>query len=112
MKKSEIVGWAGLIGALLMTGAVLIPAYQAILWLKHGAWTPIPVYTAFQWFNVDAETYLSQMSWEGAKSIVLWIIALPLWVGLVALAIAQFFLLEWLSNHVDSARQAEQSQQR
>jgi hypothetical protein len=53
------------------------------------------------------------MSWEGAKSIVLWIIALPLWVGLVALAIVQFFLLEWLSNHVDSARQADQqSQQR
>jgi hypothetical protein len=113
MKKSEIEGWAGLIGALLVISAVLIPAYQAVLWLKHGAWTPIPVRMVFQWLNVDADAYVNEMSWEGAKSIVLWIMALPLWVGLVALATAQFFVLECLSNHVGSASPADQqSQQR
>lgn len=113
MKKSEIEGWAGLIGALLVMGAILIPAYQSVLWLKHGAWTPIHLDAVFLWLDVDATAYVNQMSWEGAKSIVLWIMALPLWVGMVALAMAQFLVLEYLSNLVGSAGPADrQSRQR
>ena len=59
MKKSELEGWAGLIGALLLLGAALIPGYQIVLWLRDGYWTPIPLDLAFGWFGVDAVTHVA-----------------------------------------------------
>ena len=69
MKKSEFEGWAGLIGAFLLLGAVAVPGYQILLWLKDGFWTPMPLDIAFRWFDVDAVTLVNDMQWEGAKKI-------------------------------------------
>lgn len=98
MKKSEFEGWAGLIGAFLLLGAALIPGYQIVLWLRDGYWTPMPLDIAFDWFEVDVATHVTAMQWEGVKKICMWLMTLPLAVGFVALAIAQFYVLDWLGN--------------
>jgi hypothetical protein len=98
MKKSEFEGWAGLIGALLLLGAALIPGYQIVLWLRDGYWTPIPVDLAFGWVGVDAVTHVASMQWGGVKKICMWMLTVPLSVAFVALAIAHFYVLDWLGN--------------
>lgn len=98
MKKSEFEGWAGLIGTFLLLGAVLVPSYQIVLWLKDGYWTPMPLDIAFRWFGVDAVTHVAKMEWEGVKKIYTWTLTAPLAVGFFALAIAQYYALAWMGN--------------
>jgi hypothetical protein len=98
MKKSEFEGWAGLIGALLLLGAALIPGYQIVLWLRVGYWTPIPLDLAFGWIGVDAVTHVASMQLGGVKKICMWMLTVPLSVAFVALAIAHFYVLDWLGN--------------
>jgi hypothetical protein len=64
----------------------------------------MPLDLAFHWLNVDAVRNVSDMQWEGAKKICMWIITLPLSVGFIALAIAQFYTLDWLGNVVADDR--------
>lgn len=46
-EKSECKGLSGLISALLLLDAALIPDYQIVLWLKDGYWTPMLLVLAF-----------------------------------------------------------------
>ncbi len=105
MKKSEIEGWSGLIGAILFLGATLVPGYQVILWLKDGFWTPMPLELMLGWIGVDAVAYVSSMQWEGAKKVCMWIITLPLSVGFMAPAFAQFYFLNGIANTMCDDRQ-------
>jgi hypothetical protein len=104
MRKSEFEGWAGLIGAFLLLGAALIPGYQIVLWLRDGYWTPLPLDLTFGLFGVDAVTQVATMQWGGVKKILMWILKVPLSIGFVALAITQFYALEWLGNAFASDR--------
>lgn len=99
MKKSEIKGWSGLISALLLLGAALIPGYPIVLWLKDGYWTPMPLVLAFGWFDVDILTDVSTMNWEGAKRVCWWMLDVPVSVGFVILALVQSFVLAWLAGN-------------
>lgn len=104
MKKSEFEGWGGLVGALLLLGGALFPFYQFILWLKEGFWTPMSLDRMLAWIGVGALTYVIGMHWEGAKIVCMWIITLPLSVGLIALALAQFYLLQGIADKVCDER--------
>lgn len=98
MKKSEFEGSAGLIGAFLLLGAALVPGYQIVLWLRDGYWTPMPLDIAFGWFGVDPVPHAAALQWGGVKKICMWMLTVPVSVGFVALAIAEFYVLEWLGN--------------
>jgi hypothetical protein len=104
MKKAEFEGWAGLIGAFLLLGAALILGYQIVLWLRDGYWTLMPLDIAFGWFGVDAVPHVAAMQWGGVKKICMRMLTVSLSIGFVALAIAQFYVLEWLGNVFASDR--------
>lgn len=93
-----------MIGAILLLGAALVVGYQIVLWLKDGFWTPMPLDLALRWLSIDSMALVKTIQWEGAKKICIWIFALPLAVGLSALAIAQFFAFDWLGNVVAGDR--------
>jgi hypothetical protein len=87
-----------LIEAFLLLGAALFPSCQIVLWLRDGYWTPMPLALTFRWFGVDVVANLSVIQGESMKKICMWVMTFPLAVVLVALAIAQYYALDWLST--------------
>ncbi|MBR1204475.1 MULTISPECIES: hypothetical protein [unclassified Bradyrhizobium] len=64
--------WMG-VGFLLIGSCV--PAYQAVLWLQTGHWTPLPISYGIQFLG----WHVPSTTWVGAQKIIDWLFDLPLW---------------------------------
>ncbi len=81
-RTKTIEEWFGLFGALGFFAAALLLGYQALLWLKEGQWTPIPISSVLGKLNIDYYS-LIDIPWAGAQKIVVWLLDLPLSLGIV-----------------------------
>ena len=79
-----IGGFVFPIGLLVMIGGPAIWTWQCFHWLKTGEWTALPIVAGFAYAGIDPP----QFSWIGAQKISDWIMAAPLSVGLIAIALA------------------------
>lgn len=84
-RENTVEEWFGLFTGLGFFAATLLLAYQAYLWLKEGQWTPIPISSILEKFNIDYYSIIN-MSWAGAQKIVVWLLDLPLTLGIVVLS--------------------------
>ena len=76
--------WFWLLGSLGFLAAICLVAYQVYLWLKEGQWTSIPISSLFGPLGIDYYSVID-ISWAGAQKILIWLLDLPLGVGLIAL---------------------------
>lgn len=81
-RTNTIEGWFGLVGALGFFAAVLLLGYQAFHWLKEGQWTPIPISSVLGKLNIDYYSLIN-IPWVGAQKIIVWLIDLPLSLGII-----------------------------
>jgi hypothetical protein len=68
-------------GVFFVAVALAFPGYQALLWLKSGVWTPLPISLIWHPRPVD---------WVGAQRIIAWIFDLPMWSIPAFLAFGSF----------------------
>ncbi len=73
--------WFGFFGTTGFFGAIILLAYQAFLWLREGQWTPIPVSSILEIINIDYYSTVD-ISWTGTQKIVVWLLDLPLSLGI------------------------------
>ncbi|MET4483130.1 hypothetical protein [Bradyrhizobium sp. F1.13.3] len=71
-KEDRGAFWMGVIFTLL---ALAIPAYQGLLWLQVGHWTPLPISDGIQFVG----WHVPATDWAGAQKIINWLFDLPLW---------------------------------
>lgn len=83
-RSKTIEEWFGLSAALGFFAAVCILVYQAVLWLKEGEWTPIPISSVLGKLDIDYYAVVN-IRWAGAQKIVVWLLDLPLSFGTVVL---------------------------
>lgn len=69
--RKEDIGafWVGLLFTLL---AVMIPAFQGVLWLKTGNWSPFSIGNVIGHFPPT--------DWVGIDRILAWLAEAPIWV--------------------------------
>jgi hypothetical protein len=63
------------IGAAFALIALCFPAYQTLLWLQSGYWTPLPISDAIQLIGWRVPV----TDWAGVQRIINWIFDLPMW---------------------------------
>jgi hypothetical protein len=102
-RTKTIEGWFGLFGALGFFGAICLLGYQAFLWLKEGQWTPIPISSVLGKLNIDYYS-LVDISWAGAQKIVVWLLDLPLSLGIVVFGGLVGVLVGYLINEISLLR--------
>jgi hypothetical protein len=68
-------------GVFFVFVALAFPAYQALLWLQSGVWTPLPISLLWHPRPVD---------WVGAQKIIDWVFDLPMWSIPAFLAFGSF----------------------
>lgn len=81
-RTKTVEEWFGLFGALGFLGGIALLGYQAFLWLKEGQWTPMPISVALGKMNIDYYAVVD-ISWTGAQKIFIWLLDLPLSLGVV-----------------------------
>jgi hypothetical protein len=57
--------------------------YQALLWLKEGQWPSISFASVLGKLNIDYYSVVD-IRWAGVQKIVVWLLDLPLCLGIVA----------------------------
>lgn len=73
-RRTSHTGWWLLaIMALMLTSAGIV-AWQAIAWLRDGAWPPLPLRDALDWLGLPRPSF----AWVGLQRIVGWMMGLPL----------------------------------
>lgn len=71
-KEDKGAFWMGVAFVVL---AFCFPAYQSLLWLQAGHWTPLPVSYGMQL----VDWHVPSTDWAGFQKIINWIFDLPLW---------------------------------
>lgn len=102
-RTKTIEEWFGLFGSLGFFGAVCLLGYQAFLWLKEGQWTPIPISSVLGKLNIDYYS-LVDISWAGAQKIVVWLLELPLSLGIIVFGGLIGVLVGYLVNEISFLR--------
>lgn len=102
-RTKTIEEWFGLFGSLGFLGAVCLLGYQAFLWLKEGQWTPIPISSVFGKLNIDYYSFID-ISWAGAQKIVVWLLDLPLSLGIIVFGGLIGVLVGYLVNEISFLR--------
>lgn len=82
-RSKTVEEWFGLFGALGFFAAVLLVVYQTFLWLKEGQWTAIAISSVLGKLNIDYYSVVD-IRWAGVQKIVVWLLDLPLSLGVVA----------------------------
>lgn len=80
-RTKTIEEWFGLFAALGFFGSICLLGYQVFLWLREGQWTPIPISSVLGKLNIDYYS-LVDISWAGAQKILVWLLDLPLSLGI------------------------------
>ncbi|MGY4227758.1 hypothetical protein ACVMIH_005119 [Bradyrhizobium sp. USDA 4503] len=58
-------------------------AYQGLLWLQNGVWTPFAIRDALAIIHLGATIPDPSLSWIGVQKIVVWLLDFPLSIGLI-----------------------------
>jgi hypothetical protein len=81
-QTKAIEEWFGLLGSLGFVAAICLLGYQTFLWLKEGQWTPMPISSIFGILGFDYYSVID-VSWAGVQKILIWLLDLPLSLGLI-----------------------------
>ena len=82
-RSKTIEEWFGLCSALGFFAAFVLLGCQAFLWLKVGQWAPIPISSVLNKLNINYNLVVD-ISWAGVQKILIWILDLPLSLGIIA----------------------------
>ena len=74
----------------------IILAYQAYHWIRYGTWQPLPLSSAFFFFDFDLSYIYNPTDWHGLAKVCVWILNLPLSIFLPALIIFTCVVLKGL----------------
>jgi hypothetical protein len=72
-KEDKGAWWIGMAFVLI---ALAFPAYQAVLWLQSGIWTPLPIASAVHYVGWSVPT----TDWVGVQKILTWLFDFPIFV--------------------------------
>ena len=103
--SKTIEEWFGLCGALGFMAAFILLGYQAVLWLREGQWTPIPISSVLNKFSIDYNSVVD-ISWAGIQKILVWILDLPLSLGIIAFGGLSGVLIGHLAHEFSKLKSA------
>lgn len=84
--KNEVSGWLALVASLLIVASIGVVCYQIYLWLRLGAWVPMPLSHAFAQMGIDTFSSVTDISWVGLKKVIEWLLDVSVAVWLLVLA--------------------------
>jgi hypothetical protein len=74
-KEDKGALWMG-VTFLILT--LCIPAYQALLWLQSGYWTPVSIIAGCRYMSWLG-WHVPKTDWVGLQKVIDWLLDLPLW---------------------------------
>jgi hypothetical protein len=91
-------------GIVLVLSGLAVVAYQVILWLQSGYWTPFAIREMVSIFSGGLPIQSPAIPWQGIQKIFIWLLDLPLSAGAMVIGCATFFAGGSIANAGQDSR--------